>query len=317
VEIEPQGVSPRLNLAFIEIFASDFAAAEKDARAALQINPSAMQAYLNLAEAALGQEQLDAAVQSYQELESNPKTGPVFVSMGQFGLADVAAYQGKFQDAARILEQGAAADLAAKLDENAARKYAALAHVELMRGRDAPAIDDVGKALATAQTVPIKMLSGLAYAEAGQHAKAEKIASALSSELSAEPQAYGKIIAGVIALKKHNAREAIKQISDANNMLDTWIGRYELGRAYLEADAFTEADSEFDRCSKRRGEIIELFLDNVPTYSYYPYVLYYQGRVSDGLKSAGAADFYRNYLDIRGQTTEDPLLAKIRKYSSQ
>lgn len=317
VEIEPKGVSQRLNLAYIEIFASDFAGADKDAHAALEMNPAALQGYLNLAEAALGQGQLDAAVKNYQELESNPKAGPVFSSIGQFGLADAAAYQGKFGDAARTLEQSAAADLAAKLQENAARKYAALAQVELMRGHDAPAIADAGKALATAQTVPIKFLSGLAYAEAGESAKAGKIASALSNELSAEPQAYGKIIAGLIALNKHNAREAIKQISDANNLLDTWIGRYELGRAYLEAGAFTDADSEFDRCSKRRGEIIELFGDNVPTYSYYPYVLYYQGRVRDGLKSAGAADFYRSYLDIRGQSTEDPLVPIIRKYASQ
>jgi hypothetical protein len=42
-------------------------------------------------------------------------------------------------------------------------------------------------------------------------------------------------------------------------MLDTWIGRFELGRAYIEAGAFTEADSEFDQCLKRRGEAIELF----------------------------------------------------------
>jgi eukaryotic-like serine/threonine-protein kinase len=157
----------------------------------------------------------------------------------------------------------------------------------------------------------------LPYAEAGEQAKAEKIASALSDELSVEPQAYGKITAGLIALKKHNVHEAIKQISDANILLDTWIGRYELGRAYLEAGAFTDADSEFDRCSTRRGEIIELFGDNVPTYSYYPYVLYYQGRVRDGLKSPGAADFYRSYLDTRGQSSEDPLAAKLRTSASQ
>ncbi len=313
VEIEPKGVSQRLNLAFIEIFAGDFAAGEKDAHTVLDMNPAALQGYLNLAEAALGQGQLGAAVENYQKLESNPKAGPVFTSISHFGLADVAAYQGKFGDAARILEQGAAADLAAKMQENAARKYAALSQIELMRGHDAAAVADATKALATAQTVPIKFLAGRAYAEAGDKTRAEKIASALSAELSAEPQAYGKIIAGLVALNKHNAREAIKQISEANNLLDTWIGRFELGRAYLQAGAFTDADSEFDRCSKRRGEVIELFGDNVPTYSYYPYVLYYQGQVRDGLKSAGAADFYRSYLAIRGQSTEDPLVPKIPK----
>ncbi len=63
--------------------------------------------------------------------------------------------------------------------------------------------------------------------------------------------------------------------------------------AYLEAGLFVEADSEFDRCVKRRGEALELFLDNVPTYGYFPLVYYYLGRVREGLKSPGFAESYR------------------------
>lgn len=94
-------------------------------------------------------------------------------------------------------------------------------------------------------------------------------------------------------------------------MLDTWLGRFDLGRAYLEAGAFAEADSEFDRCVQRRGEAVELFMDDMPTYSYVPVVYYYVGRVREGLKSPGFDDFYRTYLDIRGGSTEDPLVAEI------
>ena len=136
-------------------------------------------------------------------------------------------------------------------------------------------------------------------------------------KLTSEPQAYGKIIEGMIALKRKDAKEAIKQITAANNLLDTWIGRFELGRAYLEAGAFTEADSEFDQCVKRRGEAIELFMDNVPTYAYFPPVYYYQGRVREGMKSEGFADFYKTYLSIRGQSSEDPLVPEIRRRIGQ
>ena len=124
-------------------------------------------------------------------------------------------------------------------------------------------------------------------------AKAQKLATSLSSALSSESQAYGKIVDGLIALKRKDANEAIRQITAANNLLDTWIGRFDLGRAYLEAGAFTEADSEFDQCMKRRGEAIELFMDNVPTYAYFPPVYYYQGRVREGMKSEGFATFIR------------------------
>jgi len=134
----------------------------------------------------------------------------------------------------------------------------------------------------------------------------------LSSELSSEPQAYGKIINGRIALKRKNPTDAVRQITEANNVLDTWIGRFELGRAYLEAAAFPEADSQFDQCMRRRGEAIELFMDNVPTYAYLPLVYYYQARVQEGMKSEGAAELYKTYLSIRGQSSEDPLVPDVR-----
>ena len=123
VEIVPKGVGPRLNLSFISSFAGDFAAGEKEARTALEINPKAAQGYLVLAEAQLGQGQIEKAADAYHQLE---KFGPLGASTATAGLADLAAYQGKYAEAARILEQGATADVAAKMADNAASKYAAL-----------------------------------------------------------------------------------------------------------------------------------------------------------------------------------------------
>ena len=91
------------------------------------------------------------------------------------------------------------------------------------------------------------------------------------------------------------------------------MGHFDLGRAYLEAGAFTQADSEFDRCITRRGETLALFLDEEPTYGYLPPVYYYQGRVREGLNNAGFADSYRAYLAIRGRSTEDALLPEVRR----
>ena len=55
-------------------------------------------------------------------------------------------------------------------------------------------------------------------------------------------------------------------------ILDTWIGHFDLGRAYLAAGQLLQADSEFDRCIKRQGEALSLFLDEEPTYGYFPLV---------------------------------------------
>ena len=303
-----RGVAQRLNLSFISSFAGDFAAGEKAARAGLAINPSAAQGFLVLAEAELGEGEIDKATESYHQLE---KIGPLPASTATAGLADLAAYQGKYAEAATILRNGAAADVAAKNTDNAARKFAALGNVEELQGKRAAAVSDMSKALANSQTTQIEFLAARVYVDAGELAKAQKLATSLSSALTNESQAYGKIIDGLIALKRKNANEAIRQITAANTLLDTWIGHFDLGQAYLEAGAFTEADSEFDQCAKRRGEAIELFLDNVPTYAYFPPVYYYQGRVRQGMKSEGFADFYKSYLSVRGQSTEDPLVADI------
>jgi tetratricopeptide (TPR) repeat protein/predicted Ser/Thr protein kinase len=314
VEIVPKGVGQRLNLGFISAFAGDFAGGEKDARAALEISPSAAQGYLVLAETQIGQGETDKAAESYHRLE---KFGSSGISTAQDGLADLAAYEGKYAEAARILTEGATADLAAKNTDSAARKYAALGNIENLRGDRAAALSDVGKALANGQSTQVQFLAAIACVDAGDIVHAQKLATSLSAQLSAEPQAYSKIIAGLLALKRKDPGEAVKQIGAANTLLDTWIGRFELGRAYLEAGAFMQADSEFDQCVKRRGEAIELFMDNVPTYAWFPPIYYYQGRVRDGMKSEGFADFYKTYLSIHGQSQEDPLVPEIRRRLGQ
>jgi eukaryotic-like serine/threonine-protein kinase len=313
VELVPKGAQPRLNLAFYSSLGGDFQAGEREARAALELSPSAP-GYLFVAEAQLGQGQLSQAAETYHTLEKLNASG---ASIASSGLADLAAYQGRFADAVPILEKGAAVDLAAKDAENAATKYVALGRIRLWRGERRPALEAAGKALALNQAVSIRFLAAQIYADAGELAKAQKLASSLASDLKTEPQVYGKIIEAKIALKRGDKRAGINTLLEANKLLDTWIGHLELGRAYLDAGLFVEADSEFDRCIRRRGEAMELFQDNVPTYAVFPAVYYYQGRVREGLKSPGSVESYRNYLAIRGQSTEDPLVAEVRKALGQ
>src|SRR4029077_3329658 len=130
-------------------------------------------------------------------------------------------------------------------------------------------------------------------------AEASKIAHALSIKLEADPQAYGKIIEGEIALKTGKASDAVRLFREAQKVSDTWLGHFDLGRAYVEAKAYTEADSQFEVCMKRRGEVTALFLDESPTFHLYPAVLYYRGRAQEGLNSPSAAQSYKAFLAIK------------------
>ena len=169
------------------------------------------------------------------------------------------------------------------------------------------------QALSHSNAPKIRFLTARVFVEADVVPRARTLSASLASELQAEPQAYAKIIEGDILLKGGDARQAAKSFTDANTLLDTWIGHFDLGRAYLEAGAFTQADSEFDRCLKRRGEALSLFLDEEPTYGFFPPVSCYQGRVREGLKNDGFAESYRLYLGIRGQSKEDPFILDVRR----
>jgi tetratricopeptide (TPR) repeat protein len=229
------------------------------------------------------------------------------------GLADVASYEGHYADAVQILEQGVAADMAAKNTDSAAEKLAGIAQLHLLRQQKGPAVAAATNAVSISQSVPVRVLAARVLLAAGEVTRAQKLADGLESETQPETQAYAKIIRGDLALQRGDKNEAISMFTGANQLVDTWVGRFDLGRAYLEAGMFVEADSEFDRCMKRRGEALEIFQDSTPTFGYFPPIYYYQARVREGLKSPGFAEPYRTYLGIRGKAKEDPLLADISR----
>ncbi len=212
-----------------------------------------------------------------------------------------------------FLSKASRADLAANNKDAAAEKFAKIAYTQLSMQHKRPAIAAAEKALANSETSKIRLLTAQIFIETGELAKAQKLAASLASDLQTEAQVDSKIVEGGLALKRGDAPQAIKILTEANKLLDTWIGHLELGRAYLGARTFVEADAEFEQCIKRRGEALSLFIDEVPTYGYFPIVYYYQGRAREGMKSPGAMESYRNYLNIRGQAGEDPLLAEIRR----
>jgi eukaryotic-like serine/threonine-protein kinase len=307
VNILPKRPLYRENLAQYADYNSDFDGAEREARA---IPEQGMYALLAVAFAQLGRGQVAEAAETYQTLG---KIDTLSASFAASGLGDLAMYEGRFGDAARIFAQGAAADLATKDPDRAANKFAALASAHLARKQKAAAIAAAEKALANSTAVNIRFLAARVFVEAGADERAQLLTTGLASELLAEPQTYAKILDGEKALRNGEARQAIKAFTEANALLDTWIGHFDLGRAYLEAGALTQADSEFDRCFKRRGEALALFLDEEPTYRVFPPVYYYQGRVREALGNARFAESYRAYLNIRGKSTEDPLLADVRR----
>lgn len=307
VKILPNRALYRVNLALYAAYASDFANAEIEARQAVQMSPLG---HVPLGFALLGLERRAEAAQVYAEFA---KANALGASHAAAGLGDLATYEGRYDEAVQTLERGVAADRAAGEADRAAAKLVAIAHAELMRDRKPSATAAAERALELSRTAKIRFLAGRAKAQSGGLAAARVLAAGLAAEPQLESRAHAKILEGEIALSEGDAAAAVAALTAANALLDTWIGRYTLGRAYLAAGEPAKADDELERCIARRGEALALFLDEEPSWGMYPLVHYWQGRAREALRAPGYMESYRRYLAIRGTSTEDALVADARR----
>ncbi|HYM08629.1 MAG TPA: protein kinase [Terriglobales bacterium] len=310
LELSPHNVVQHINFAMFALYSGDFDAAAKESQAILRENPKFDQALRTLALAELGRGHNEEARQAYVKVQAVSAYG---ASIARTGLADLALYEGRLAEAAAILEKAVSEDKAAKDTESAADHLATLALTQLTLGKNKEALSAAGEASAGSKDPGVLYRAAQVYIAAGQEARALQLVAPLSQRLESEPQIYAKLIAGEAQLKKGNAREALNSFQEAQKLADSWLGHFDLGRAYLDAGAFTEASSEFDVCLKRRGEATSVFLDDVPSYHLLPAVYYYQGRARQGLNSPGAAESYKTFLAIKEKGAGDPLVADAQR----
>jgi tetratricopeptide (TPR) repeat protein len=317
VELEPKNVLRQSNLAFYELYGSDAAAAATDAQAVISRNPKYLKAYIVLALSQMMEDRPEDAAKTYERLQGVNASGS---SRALTGLADIAISEGKFTDAASILEKGIAADSADPNGDYAVAKLLALAEDELAQAKPAKAVDSINQGLKLSKSHSTLFAAARVLLRTGQPEKARQIAADLGARPRPEPRAYGKLISGEVLLEQRKATEAIEAFKEAQQLADTWAGHLDLGRAYLVANAPADADSELDVCLKRRGEAISLFLDDVPTYRYLPEVYYYKGRAIQGLTgehSTVALDWFKKFLAIKNASQPDPLVDSARQQAGQ
>jgi tetratricopeptide (TPR) repeat protein len=308
--IFPNNVLRRSNIALYAMYAGKFDEAIAASSAVHALNPSHVKAFVARALSQLALGKVDEARASYDALAA---TGPAGASFAAAGLADLAISQGRFGDAATILEAGIDADTAAGNSTAAGRKRVGLAEVRLAQGNAAAAAKEAETALAAVDADTIKAAAGRVLAAAGRASQAELVAGALATRLEADPQAYGRLILAELALQKNQPRQAVDYARDAQKLADTWPGRVLLGRAYLGLSAFPEAYTELESALKRTGEATALYLDDVPTLGVVPPVHYAMGLAQSGLRSPAATASFQAYVTMRGAGDAHPMLDAARQ----
>ena len=310
VAITPHSVLEHSNLSQYALYSGDFDTAIAESQQLLKNNPNFETGARTLAVAKLATGHIEDARQEYARLEAMSPRG---ASMALTGFADLALFEGRPSEAEKLLEKAVAADAESKNADAAANAEATLAMTQATLNKAAQARAMALKAVAASQDPGILYRAAQVFLAIGDLAQAQQQVAPLARRLESEPQVYVKLIAGEAQLKRGRPREALASFQEAQKLLDTWLGRLDLGRAYLDLGAFTQASSEFDACLRRRGEATSVFFDDIPSYHWFPDVLYYQGRAREGLNSPGAAESYQAFLTIKAKGEGDPLVADARK----
>ena len=234
------------NVALYSMYAGKFEEAVAGGKKAAELNQNYALAWVSqgLGAAALGK--YDDAAAAYKKLAGIPG----WESRAALGMADMAMLRGKNADAASALEPL----LTAKLPpQQMARVQTTLAGVRLAQGRAPDAIKLAESAHSLAPDPLIRFEAGRILLAAGRGTRAKEIAAELDKSLSPETQALGLTLAGEIQLNASDVRSAISTFQQALKLADGWQTRYLLGRAYLAAEAYVQADAEFDRVHHTKG----------------------------------------------------------------
>jgi serine/threonine protein kinase/tetratricopeptide (TPR) repeat protein len=309
LEIYPKNVPYRTNAALYAIYSGNYDVAEKEAQSVLEINPSYEMARVTIALAQVGRGSFDQAKDTLQKLST---LSPTAASYASSGLADMVLYRSDPATAISVLQKGIEDNLSQKNNDAAAKKYAMLAEAYLMMGKKAEARAAIEHGLATDKAAII-FRAGRFYAQFGDVAKATALSEELLKEVDPLPQASGKLVQGEIELSRGRAREAIQLFEQSGRISDTWLAKFNLALAHIAAGSFTDASAELDSCIKRGGEATDIYTDEEQTFRYLPSTYYYQGLALEGLKSAGATEWFKKFLALKVSDAQDPLVANARK----
>jgi tetratricopeptide (TPR) repeat protein len=312
VELDPEFLDYRYNQSWYALAAGNFERAREEARKTLTIDPKYEKAFIVLALVEMAEARPAEAAKIYQQLEG---LGPEGASFAAAGVADLAVYEGRNGEAIEGLKKAIAVDIKNKSNYTGADKLFVLAQAYLGQGKNGEAIKAAEEALRLYSPEECLFAAAQVYLAAGQEDKARNIAGELGRKVQDVHLAYAKLTGGYLSLKRGDTANALKLFDEAQGLVDTWLGRFALGRAYLEAGAFTEALSEFEKCEKRKGEALSVFLNDLPTVRYLDSLDYYIARTLEGQgKKETARASYEKFLAIKARADEGQVMVEDAKH---
>ena len=288
----PRAVVARANLVLVHLGNNTLEEAVREGEtmiAELSRTPRFGFADVAMAHALLGQ--VDDALKTFDKLAA---TDPELADEGR---ADLALYQGRLDDAAALLQGQIDQAVARRAPDNARTEYIALARLLLRRGEPKRALASATAAIGGG-SVRAQYLVAALLIEAGGSVRAKELTHTWSESVSPEWRMYARLIDGDVLRLRGRAHEAVLAYQEAGRLHDSWIVHERLGRAYLAAGAFADADRELEACIARRGEAAIFF---TPSLSFLPSVYLDRARAKEQAGSPDALAAYDELLALSGK----------------
>jgi len=310
LDIYPNSLLYRSNLSLYAMYSGDWETAAEEARQVIENDPEYGTPYFPLAIATLAQGDAESARQAYRDMSATTKSEHG-ASLATLGLADIDIYLGQIEAARSALRQGIEIDLQNDNTRAAAIKYLALAQSFAGKGEHAPAADAAAQALELAEGESISIPAAMIYIQTGELAAARSIADELSQQLQNQSRAYGRMLQGMLLAANGQHVDSVIELREALDLADLWLIRYQLGKAYIQAESYVEALDELTISGERRGEAAAVFLDDTPTFRYLDELTYWTGRAQQAMNMVSAAK--GSYAEFVARHTEDGPLADDAK----
>jgi tetratricopeptide (TPR) repeat protein len=284
LKIYPGRVLYHGNHAQYAVYAGDMETARREATKVIADDPDFFKSYMILAITALDEGDTEAARSYYGRMA---ETGTRGASLANIGLADIAIFEGRFDYAIELLQDGIGADEEQNNVRGQATKRIALAQAHLSLGSTSAALEVlnlIDSMQGEGQLIPAAEI----YAANGQHDKAFEIAEQYRQKLG-PARAYAKLIDGINAIHQQEFVIAIEALRASLEYADLWIVRYYLGQAYIGSGRTAAAIAEFELCIERRSEAAGMFFDDVPTWRYTASLGEWKQKAVDSLRASRTA----------------------------
>ena len=310
VQLDPTNVTARSNLALYAMYASDFTTGVAEAKRVISLNPRVEKAYLVLAAASMDAGDLAGIRQTYEQMAA---TGPAGATLATTGHADLALYEGRTDEAIKMLQAGMAEDARTGNATAEAAKHVALIEAYASQNRTR-AIAEAQGVLSKSRPLSIAVPAALTLIDAGRTNEAVRVAEELEGSLQPSTRAWAGVIRARLALADKRTVDAVEALRASQKLADLWLIRFTLARAYLDAGQHAEALADFELCLKRRGEAMSLFFEDVPTFRYLAPLPYWIARAQEGVgMRPQAAQNYSTFLATRTAAQNDPLVVDARR----